>query len=68
MHGDIPVITPILSMYLLTTSAVFNPAGHVNILQDYTDDLTLPTNTPAQIKSLMYNLEQTERGIGLHMN
>ena len=23
-HGDIPVIAPILSMYLSTTSAVFN--------------------------------------------
>ena len=31
-HGDIPVITPILLIYLSTTSAMFKPAGHVNIL------------------------------------
>ena len=31
-HDDIPVVTPILSMYLSTTSTVFIPAGHVNIL------------------------------------
>ena len=29
---DIPVITPILSMYPSTTSTVFTPAGHINIL------------------------------------
>ena len=27
------MITPVLSIYLSTTSAVFTPAGHVNILQ-----------------------------------
>ena len=32
-HDDISVITPVLSKYLSTTSAVFTPAGHVNILQ-----------------------------------
>ena len=32
-HNDIPVITPIISMYLSTTSVVFTPAGHVNVLQ-----------------------------------
>ena len=31
-HGDISVITPVLSIYLSTTPAVFTPAGHVNIL------------------------------------
>ena len=31
-HDDISVITPVLSIYLSTTSAVFTPAGHVNIL------------------------------------
>ena len=34
-HYDIPVIEPFLSIYLSTTSAVFTPAGHVNILQLY---------------------------------
>ena len=29
-HDDISVITPVLSIYLSTTSAVFTPAGHVN--------------------------------------
>ena len=32
-HDAISVITPVLSIYLSTTSAVFTPAGHVNILQ-----------------------------------
>ena len=32
-HNDISVITPVLSIYLSTTSAVFTPAGHVDILQ-----------------------------------
>ena len=32
-YDDISVITPVLSIYLSTTSAVFTPAGHVNILQ-----------------------------------
>ena len=34
-HDDISVITPVLSIYLSTTSAVFTPAGHVNILQEF---------------------------------
>ena len=34
-HDDISVITPVLSIYLSTTSTVFTPAGHVNILQWY---------------------------------
>ena len=34
-HDDIPLITPILSMYLSTTSAVFTRAGHVNILHEW---------------------------------
>ena len=33
-HGEIPVITPILSMYLSTTSDMFNPADHDSILHD----------------------------------
>ena len=41
-HDDIPAITPILSMYLSTTSAVFTPAGHVNILQLNCEMLSLP--------------------------
>ena len=32
-HDDISVITPALSVYLLKTSAVFTPTGHVNTLQ-----------------------------------
>ena len=31
-HDDISVIIPVVSIYLSTTSAVFTPAGHVNIL------------------------------------
>ena len=31
-HDEISVITPVLSIYLSTTSAVFTPTGHVNIL------------------------------------
>ena len=34
----------------------------------YTDDLVLLATTPAQVKSLLYSLEQAVRGIGLHMN
>ena len=35
---------------------------------DYTDDLVLLTNTPAQVKSLLHNLEQPARGIDLYVN
>ena len=31
---------------------------------DYTDDLVLLANTPAQAKSLLHSLEQAARGIG----
>ena len=31
-HDDIFVIMPVLSIYLSTTTAIFTPAGHVNIL------------------------------------
>ena len=30
---------------------------------DYTDDLELLANTPAQAKYLLHSLEQTERGM-----
>ena len=44
-----------------------------NILQkwwqaDCTDDLSLLANTPPQAKSLLHNLEQPARGIGLYEN
>ena len=35
---------------------------------DYTDDIVLLVNTPAQAKSLMHTFEQAAGGIGLHMN
>ena len=35
---------------------------------DYTDDLVLLTNTPAQAESLLHNLEQAVRDIRLYMN
>ena len=35
---------------------------------DYTDDLALLANTPAQAKSLLNSLEQAVRGIGLYIN
>ena len=35
---------------------------------DYTDDIALLANTPAQAKSLLLSLEQAVGGIGLHVN
>ena len=35
---------------------------------DYTDDLVLLTNTPAQAKSLLHNLKQATISIGLYVN
>ena len=35
---------------------------------DYADDLALHANTPAQSKSLLHNLEQVARGIGLSVD
>ena len=35
---------------------------------DNADDLVLLTNTPAQAKSLLHNLEQAAGGIDLHVN
>ena len=35
---------------------------------DYTNDLVLLTNTPAQAESLLHSLEQAVGGIRLHMN
>ena len=35
---------------------------------DYADDLALLANTPAQAESLLHSLEQSARGIGLHVN
>ena len=34
---------------------------------DHTDDLVLPTNTPALIEYLLNCLEQAKRAIGLYM-
>ena len=35
---------------------------------DYSDDIALVANTSAQVESLLYSLEQTAGGIGLHVN
>ena len=35
---------------------------------DYTDDIALLANTPAQTESLLHSLERTAGGIGLHVN
>ena len=35
---------------------------------DYTDDITLLANRPAQAKTLLHNLEQAAAGIDLHVN
>ena len=42
--GLMTVITPILSMYLSTTSTVFTPAGYVNILNIYGRPMQLETD------------------------
>ena len=35
---------------------------------DYVDNQTVLANAPDQAESLLYSLEQAERGIGLYMN
>ena len=35
---------------------------------DYTDDIALLENTPAQAESLLHSLERATGGIGLHVN
>ena len=35
---------------------------------DYTDDIALLTNTPAQAKTLLHSLERAAAGIGFHVN
>ena len=35
---------------------------------DYSDDIALLANTPAQAKSLLHSLERAASGIGLHVN
>ena len=35
---------------------------------DYTDDIALLLNTPAQAETLLHSLEQAAAGIGLHVN
>ena len=35
---------------------------------DYTDDIALPANTPAQAEILLHSLERAAVGIGLHVN
>ena len=39
-----------------------------NTDMDYTDDIALLANTPAQAQSLLHSLEQAADGIGLHVN
>ena len=38
------------------------------ICLDYTDDIVLLANAPAQAENLLYSLEQAAAGIGLHVN
>ena len=35
---------------------------------DYTDDIVLQANTPAQVETLLHSLERAVAGIGLHVN
>ena len=35
---------------------------------DYTDDIALLVNTPAQAETLLHSLERAAAGIGLHVN
>ena len=35
---------------------------------DYTDDIALLANTPAQAESLLHSLERVAGGVGLHVN
>ena len=35
---------------------------------DYTDDIALPANKPAQAKSLLHSLERAAGGLGPHVN
>ena len=35
---------------------------------DYTDDIVLLANAPAQAKTLLHSLEWAAAGIGLHVN
>ena len=35
---------------------------------DYTDDIALLANTPAQAETLLHSLERAAAGIGLHVN
>ena len=35
---------------------------------DYTDDIVILANAPAQVETLLHNLEQAAAGIGLHVN
>ena len=35
---------------------------------DYTDDIALPANTPAQAETLLHSLERAAAGIGPHVN
>ena len=35
---------------------------------DYTDDIAIPANTPAQAETLLHSLERAAAGIDLHVN
>ena len=35
---------------------------------DYADDIALLANRPAQVETLLHNLERVVAGIGLHVN
>ena len=49
-------------------STAFHMFTETLIDTDYSDDLELLVNTPAQSESLLHNLKQAARGIGLYMN
>ena len=36
--------------------------------EDYTNDIALLANTPAQAETLLHSLERAATGIGLHVN
>ena len=42
--------------------------AHTIMDADYTDDITLLANTPAQAETLLHSLERAAAGIGLNVN
>ena len=42
--------------------------AQTNTDADYSDDIALLANTPAQAETLLHSLERAATGIGLHVN